>query len=163
MTSTCTHPVSVVERGRTASPTATHFSASDCGGYPIPQPSRQKITGCAGTRRPVHAVSVFDRSRLQAPTSSYWGPQDCGGGSEPRPSGYKSNDFCECRMRPVRISQSATRHPIRSAYTIEDECIDIRPGDWKVKASSHRNMRCANYSASEDCGCSQNATGNACW
>lgn len=138
MTSTCTHPVSVVERGRTATPTATHFSASDCGGYPIPQPSRQKITGCAGTRRPVHAVSVFDRSRLQAPTSSYWGPQDCGGGSEPRPSGYKSNDFCERRMIP----QSPAMHAVKAQ--------PIRRG-------------VSDYSAPEDCGCSQNATGNACW
>lgn len=162
MACACTHPVNVIETDRTATPTATHFSASDCGGYPIPQPNRHKVTGCAGTRRPMHAVSVYDRSRAQAPTSAYWGPQDCGGGSEPRPSGYKSNDFCECRMRPARISRSVTTRP-RSAYNIENECIVIRPQDQKATTSLHRGISHANYSASEECGCTQNATGSACW
>lgn len=138
MACTCTHPVSVIEADRTTTPTATHFSASDCGGYPIPQPNRHKVTGCAGTRSPMHAVSVYDRSRAQAPTSAYWGPQDCGGGSEPRPSGYKSNDFCECRMIP----QASSMHDV-NAYSIRRGLSD--------------------YSAADDCGCTQNATGEACW
>lgn len=135
---TYTHPVSVIEVDRTTTPTATHFSASDCGGYPIPQPNRHKVTGCAGARRRMHSVSVYDRSRTQAPTSSYWGPQDCGGRPEPRPSDYKSNDFCECRMMPQAPSMRTVS-----------------------ELSIQRGL--SGYSAAEDCGCSQNATGSACW
>ena len=138
MSRTCTHSVSVIETDRTTTSTATHFSAGDWGGYPIPQPNRHKVAGSAGARRSMHAVSVYDRSRVQAPTSAYWGPQDCGGGSEPRPSGYKSNDFCECRMVP----DAPTMH-----------AVSVR--------STRRGL--SDYSASEDCGCTQNATGEACW
>ena len=96
MTSTCLHSVTVTEGDRVSASAATHFSASDCGGYPIPQPSRQKVSGCAMARRPMHPVLLVDGSRTKAPSSAYWGPQDCGGGSEPRPSAYKSNSYCEC-------------------------------------------------------------------
>ena len=138
MVRSCTHFVNVTEASRAETPVATHFSASDCGGYPIPQPNRHKVTGCAGARRPMHAVNAIDRSRAQAPTSSYWGPQDCGGGSGPRPSGYKSNDFCECRMM-LRASsmRSAGARSIHGGF--DDGC-----------------------SALENCGCMLNTIDSAC-
>lgn len=111
----------------------------------------------------LHPVRLANGRRAQTPRSAYWGPKDCGGGQEPRPTGYKSNALCECRIAPVQDIQGAVMHPIRSAYSEDDGCKDLKPRDWKVRVTSSRARRVANFDAQEDCGCTQNATGDACY
>ena len=111
----------------------------------------------------LHPVRLANGRRTQAPRSAYWGPQDCGGGQEPRPSGYKSNALCECRISPVQSVRGEAGHPVRAAYWEEDGCKDLKPHDWKVRVTPPRAHRAASYSAQDDCGCTQNATGDVCW
>lgn len=70
--------------------------------------------------------------------ASYWSASDCGGKPVPRPSGYASNALCECRV---------TRR-LQTGHVV----------DLRIERLSY-----ADYGASEECGCTQNATGVACW
>lgn len=104
-----------------------------------------------------HEIRITDKARTEIPVvGQYWDRKSCYG-----PDTHKERYSCSTKNvgRVYRRSHLLTsRKPVVPSSYPRSERQAVHAVTLKHERSAY-----ADYSAADDCGCSQNASGDACW